>query len=67
MDFDASLVSDPITLKKLPRGHKVCPPELGNVPTLVADERLNFEEEEEAHEEGSAHEVDEAGNQKDAP
>ena len=67
IDFDASLVSDPITLKKLPRGHKVCPPELGNVPTLVADERLYFEEQEEAHEEGSAHEVDEAGSEKDAP
>ena len=63
----ASLVTDPINLKKLPWGHNVCPPELGNVPTLVADERFNFEEEEEAHGEGSAHKVDEAGNQKDAP
>ena len=29
MDFDSTLVSDPITFKKLPRGHKVYPLSLG--------------------------------------
>ena len=66
MDFDATLVSDPIILKELLGDERCAPSELGSVPTLVADERLDFEEEQEAHGEGSTHEVDEAGNQKDA-
>ena len=57
-DFDASSVSDRITLKKLPWGHKVCTLELGNVPTLVAEKRLNFGAEEPAHGESSAHTED---------